>query len=135
MDGMFEVLNRPEGADRLTVVVVVVVGHLDAAVEGMEPPMSNFQYFLLFCDLLLLFLANLFSLTGVKGLEFLFLWLSFFSSLCSAIFFLTEEKGFTCLLHGLYEVTWIVHSLLQVWMLSTVQMVISTSTMSLGKAQ
>ena len=47
MDGMFEVLSRPEGADRLAVVVVVVVGHVDAIVEDMEHPMSNFQYFLL----------------------------------------------------------------------------------------
>ena len=109
---MFEVLSRPEGADRLTVMVAVVVGHVDAAVEGTEHPMSNFQYFLLFCHLLLLFLTNLFSLTGVKGLEFLFLWLSFFSSLYSAVFFLMEEKGFTCLLQGLYEVTWVVQSLL-----------------------
>ena len=74
MDGMFEVLSRPEGADRLTVVVVVVVvGHVDGTVEGTEHPMSNFQYFLLFCDFLLLLLANVFSLTGVKGLEFLFM--------------------------------------------------------------
>ena len=50
-DGMFEVLIRPEGLDRLTVVVVVVVGHVDTAVDGMEHPMSIFQYFLLFCDL------------------------------------------------------------------------------------
>ena len=103
--GMFVVLSRPEAADRLTVVVVVVVGHVDAAVEGMEHPMSNFQYCLLFCDLLLFFMANLFSLTGFKELEFLFLWLSFFCSLYSAIFFLMEEKGFSCLLQGLYEVT------------------------------
>ena len=71
MDGMFEVLSSPEGADRLAVVVVVVFGHDDAAVEGMDHPMSISEYILLFCDLLLLFLATLFSLTGVKGLEFL----------------------------------------------------------------
>ena len=111
-DGVPEVLSRPEGADRLAVVMVGVVGLVDTAVEGTEHPMSNFQYFLLFCALLLLFLANLFSLTGVKGLQFFFLWLSFFSSLYSAIFFLMEEKGFACLLRGLYEVTWVVWSLL-----------------------
>ena len=71
-------LSSPEGVDRLAVVMVVVVVHVGTAVEGTEHPMSNFWYFLLFCDLLLLFLANLFSLTGAKGLEFLFLWLSFF---------------------------------------------------------
>ena len=33
MEGIFEVLSRPEGADRLAVVVVVVVvGHINAAV-------------------------------------------------------------------------------------------------------
>ena len=44
-DGMFEVLSMTEGADRLTVVVVVVVDHVDTAVEGMEHPMSNFSIF------------------------------------------------------------------------------------------
>ena len=77
-DNVFEVVDRPEGADRLAVeVVVVAVGHVDTTVEGVECPMSNF---LLFCDLLLLFLPYLFSLTGVKRLEFLFSWLCFFSS-------------------------------------------------------
>ena len=66
MDGTFEVLGRPEGRDRFA-MVVIILGHVDAAVEGTEHPMSNFLYFLLFCDLLLLFLPNLFSLTEVKG--------------------------------------------------------------------
>ena len=65
-------LGRPEGAgaDRLAMeVVVVIVRHVDATVVGAEHPMSNFLYFLLLCNLLLLFLPDLFSLTGVKGLE------------------------------------------------------------------
>ena len=75
-DSMFEVFGRPEGteADRLAMeVVMVVAGHADATIEGMECPMSNFLYFLLLWDLLLLFLPDLFSLTGVKGLQSLFM--------------------------------------------------------------
>ena len=60
---------------------MVIVGHVDTAVEIVECPMSDFLYFLLFCDLLLLLLPDLFCLVGVKGLELLFSWLSFFSSL------------------------------------------------------
>ena len=83
MDRMFEVLCKPEraGADRLAVeVVVVIVRHVGATVVGTECPISNFLYFLLLYDLLLPFLPDLFSLNGVKGLEFLFSWLSFLSS-------------------------------------------------------
>ena len=58
---MFEVLGRTEGADRVAMeVVVVIVGHVDVTVEGVEHSMSNFLYFLLFSDLLLLFLSDLF---------------------------------------------------------------------------
>ena len=103
MDSMSEVLGRPEGTDRFTMVVVVVVfvGHVDATVKGMECPMSNILYFLLFCGFLLLFLPNSLSLARVKRLKFLCSWVSFFSSFYLAIFFLREEKGFTCLLQGL----------------------------------
>ena len=72
MDRVFEVLGGSEGAggDRLAMeVVVVVVGHVDAAVVGAKHPMSNFLYFLLLCDLLLFFLPGLFSLTGGEGIR------------------------------------------------------------------
>ena len=79
MVGMFEVVGGPDETDRLAVeVVVVTVGHANAAVGGAECPMSNFLYFLLFFDLLLLFLPDLFSPTGVNGLQLLSSWLSFF---------------------------------------------------------
>ena len=73
---MFDVFDGPEGtgADRLTMeVVVIVVRHVDATIVSTECSMSNFLYFLLLCNFLLHFLPDLFSLTGVKGLEFLFL--------------------------------------------------------------
>ena len=94
-DCTFEVLGWPESTDRFAVVVVVVVaiGHVDTAVESVEHTMSNYLYFLLFCDLLLLFLPNLFSLTGVKGLKFLFSCLSFLSSLYLSIFFLKKKRA------------------------------------------
>ena len=78
---MFDVLGGSEGAgaDRLAMeVVAVVVRHVDTTVVGAEHPMSNFLYFLLLRDLLLLSIPDLFSLTGVKGLEFPFSQLSFF---------------------------------------------------------
>ena len=31
-------------------MVVVVVGHMDAMVEGVKCPMSNFLYFLFLCE-------------------------------------------------------------------------------------
>ena len=63
MDSIFEVVGRPEGTDRLAVeVVVVIVGHIDATVEDVECPMSNFLYFLLFFDLLLFFWPDLLGL-------------------------------------------------------------------------
>ena len=71
---VLNVLHGPEGvgAGRLAgveadlgMLVMVVVGHVNAGVEGMEHPMSGFLYFLL------LFCLDLLSLTGVKGLEFL----------------------------------------------------------------
>ena len=75
-DTVFEVPDGQEGvgAHRLAMeVVMVTVGHVDATVVGVECPMSNFLYFLLHCDFLLLLLPDLFSLTGVKGLESLFI--------------------------------------------------------------
>ena len=70
--GTFKVLGSLEATDRFAMVVVVVlVHHVDGTVVGMKLPMSNFLYFLLFWDFLLLFLPNLFSLTGVQGFKLL----------------------------------------------------------------
>ena len=94
-DSMLDVLSGPEGvgAGRLVgaeanrvamMVVMIVVEHVDAAVEGVEHPMSRFLYFLL------LFCPDILSLTGVKGLEVLSSWLFLFS-IC---YFLMERgKG------------------------------------------
>ena len=51
---------------------MLVAGHADTAVEGVECSMSRFLYFLL------LFCPDLLSLTGVDGLEFLSSWLFLF---------------------------------------------------------
>ena len=46
MDGKCVVLGGPEGTDRLAMeVVVVIVGHVDNAVEGTKCPMSTFFIF------------------------------------------------------------------------------------------
>ena len=85
VDSVLDVLHGPQGigagrlvrteAVRVAVeAIVVVVGHMDAAVEGIEHPMSSFLYFLL------LFGPDLPSLTVVKGLELLFSWLLLLSS-------------------------------------------------------
>ena len=101
-------------------VVVLVISHVDITVEGTKHPMSNFLYFLFFSNLLLLFLPKLLSLIGVKGLQLL----SFFSSWYSMIFFLSEGNSLTCLLQELYKGSWIIFPL-YVWMPSTVWMVTS----------
>ena len=52
----------------MVVVVVDVVQHVGTAVESAKHPMSNFLYFPLFWDLLLLFLVFCnFLLKGRKG--------------------------------------------------------------------
>ena len=68
--GTSKMLGGLEGADRFAIVVVgVLVGHVDATVEDMKSPMSNFLYFLLFCNLLLLFLQKLVSHYWDEGIE------------------------------------------------------------------
>ena len=56
--GTSEMPGRLEGTDRLAVVMMaMVVGHIDTAVEGSKCPISNFMYFPLSWDLLLLLLV------------------------------------------------------------------------------
>ena len=52
-------------ADRVDMeVLMVVVGHVDTALEGVEHPMSSFLHFLF------LLCPDLLSLSWVKGLQF-----------------------------------------------------------------
>ena len=68
--GTSKMLGGLEGADMFTILVVAkVVGHVDATVEGTKHPMSNFLFFLLLWDLLLLFLAKISFPYWGEGIE------------------------------------------------------------------